>query len=429
MSSSETSASNQSTALTICLSVFVLFADCLSAPAVMSLSRLASVEVQLIMQLLLRGELLQLARCSRAMLHSADAPHVWRFVEPILVSADAAPPASTSLLRHVPLIFEWTPPRGVTDLGAISDTFLARLAGVPTERVSGVDAWRSSRWIPADAWLRVLSDERLSQVRSIALQPPIPVSEGVSASLITVMFRLRWLHTLRISDVATESDGSSALAALPSFPSLTALDIASYISIIEPAQFEPVAQCTQLRSLGWTVDDATWAALSQSPSFSRIERLQFRWITCDQWSARFRSIESMRSLRELHLYFLRSSESLASSVEGLAPLLPPSLRLLVLRPSLSINQRVSIDSMVRILSCSLAHVRLQLFLKPIGLNATDESDICEARRSFAEFNDALSLQPFKDSGRLSVRMCVASAPPPPLQPLVPKPPRCEPRRK
>lgn len=125
----------------------------------------------------------------------------------------------------------------------------------------------------------------------------------------------------------------------------------------------------------------------------------------------------MTCLRELHLYFLRTTPALAASVAGLAPLLP-SFRLLVLRPVLSIGQRVSVDSMLQILGCTPPQVRLQLLLKPNGLSRDDEGYIDEARRAFAEFNASLPLQRFKKRGRLSVRMCVTPAPV-----VAPKPPR------
>jgi hypothetical protein len=48
----------------------------------MSLARLADVELQLVMQGLDASELLQLARCSKQMMHAADSPFAWQHCNP-----------------------------------------------------------------------------------------------------------------------------------------------------------------------------------------------------------------------------------------------------------------------------------------------------------------------------------------------------------
>lgn len=214
----------------------------------MSLSTLATVEIQLIMQCLQRDDIARLASCSRSLHHAADAAHVWRFINPIRVPYDAAPLASASLRRHIPVILVWNPAAELKDGISLSDDLLSRVATYPADRVHGVDAWRSNRTIPWEEWARVLSDPRLQQLRFIAMHPPRYNEVGVPASLFLLMSALPLLHTLRCNDIGFETDGQSALRSLPLFPALTSLQIAAYWAPFRTWQLQPVAECRRLRS-------------------------------------------------------------------------------------------------------------------------------------------------------------------------------------
>jgi len=85
-------------------------------PTTMSLSQLATVELQLLLHFCDAPSALRLARCSRATLAAALQPFAWSHAEPLQLqlSADPSPPQAAqrlasprSLLRFVPLAVRW----------------------------------------------------------------------------------------------------------------------------------------------------------------------------------------------------------------------------------------------------------------------------------------------------------------------------------
>ena len=71
----------------------------------MSLSRLATVELQLIMQCCDQRTLLRLARCSRFTRQAASDPFAWRYISPAIISSalctdEVAPVTASNPARH-----------------------------------------------------------------------------------------------------------------------------------------------------------------------------------------------------------------------------------------------------------------------------------------------------------------------------------------
>lgn len=80
-------------------------------PFTMSLSRLATVELQLVMHCCDRRSLLTLARCSRSILRAARDDFAWRLLSPIVVPEAAGalrPELEQSLLRFCDVSVEWS---------------------------------------------------------------------------------------------------------------------------------------------------------------------------------------------------------------------------------------------------------------------------------------------------------------------------------
>ena len=70
-------------------------------------SRLAAVELQLIMRCCDQSTLLALARCSRFTLAAASSPFAWQLLSPINLQCDWPLLLSKSLLRHADIRVTW----------------------------------------------------------------------------------------------------------------------------------------------------------------------------------------------------------------------------------------------------------------------------------------------------------------------------------
>jgi hypothetical protein len=223
-------------------------------PSCDSLSQLANVELQLVMQFLDSNSLLKLARCSRQTLHCASHPSVWRnhLVDVFMTSTGPRmdPRATARSLVHV------RPLRAYLEGSVLisCDT----LAAVPN--LAAVHFFLARRLMSMSDWQRFLSlpvAQRLIEIELVLLN---------GFDTIHQLDGLPLLRTLKLQ--LTVGVQPSLLQPLTHAPSLTHVRISSPPGITSVALLMPLAGCSTLRQL-------ELAGLSHQPRALRLlmERL------------------------------------------------------------------------------------------------------------------------------------------------------------
>ena len=197
---------------------------------------LASVEVQLCMQLLDHRSRMAAARCSRRLLRECSDPFAWRSAAPFpvdsaQVAAIDAPLLERSLVRLPGLALRW---RRKGQVGFVEVAALPHLRGL---RVGAAAAS-----LEPHEWSGLLASPALQSLRSLhfghQLQLPVEAVRAATA--------LPQLHTLSLH--YPYSAASDLLATLPSAPALT--DLSLTVDCAAPHHvIDPVGQCAHLRSL------------------------------------------------------------------------------------------------------------------------------------------------------------------------------------
>ena len=206
-----------------------------AVPNSTGINRLAAVEHQLIMQCLRHPALLRLARCSRALRASADAPFAFRCCPPLLfhpppkLATVHFPQLLTQLVRHIPLALAW-------NSSLDSDVMTDLLSSAPfASRLRELDG-SHLRALVVGQWIQALAH---------------PSAQS--------------LHTLRL-DTQHGSPISAELAArITALPNLTHLAIRSLSleSSAHPAFFASLRGLRTLKLLRWQADASLLVGLPE----------------------------------------------------------------------------------------------------------------------------------------------------------------------
>jgi hypothetical protein len=229
-----------------------------SAPAFpRSLSRLADVELQLVMQFLDSNSLLKLARCSRQTLHCASHPSVWRrhLIDVAVTNAGPHKDARASARSLVHL----KPSRACLEGNElISCDTLAAVPNLAAVRFSGPVLIMST--LDRQRFLSLPVAQRLVEIE-LTLHAESDTLHQLSA--------LSLLHTVKLRLVAATSS-PSVLQPLVQVPSLTHVSISgpSNTYITPLSVMVPLVECVSMRSL-----ELAWV-LHRPPEFrTLVQRL------------------------------------------------------------------------------------------------------------------------------------------------------------
>lgn len=209
--------------------------------------RLADVEVAMVMHHLPVSQLLQLARCSRALMHAADCSFAFAHSTLRVSTLSAQPPrfAVSGLLRHACFSLLWT-----SDAESMTDSDLRLLLDLMThcsDRLRAISVVHEIA-IEPHLWHRVLAHPAAMHLRSLSLYSTRfgPVQFEVDGEMIARISQLPLLHTLRICPMPV---GSSVWLPLADCAALTDLSISDHNSYGFHSCLPLVAQCLHLRRL------------------------------------------------------------------------------------------------------------------------------------------------------------------------------------
>ena len=317
------------------------------------MQRLADVELQLVMQGLAAQEILKLARCSRFLLHAADAPFAWQYArlyldaKPELPSASPLlpkislpkriidwckktlvtqkpPPAKVPrLLRHAKVTIKWRKPTNLhTGVLAIASRFPA---------VYELDASYCGSYNPIHT-STVLSLPSMQQLRVVSIWDDTYIT-------MQAIVQLPYLHTLRLPD--SSDPGFSGLYLLSQAPALTSLHITKTFST-NSAQLVHVAACSKLRDLSlsrpWLYGLA-WPVFFAHPHIQQLHSLKVD-IFCARGTISVSApptqqeyVIAFASMHHLHTLHLARCDGVDLMLPALAH--APALRQLIIEPYLS----------------------------------------------------------------------------------------------
>jgi hypothetical protein len=228
----------------------------------MSLSRLATVEMQLIMHFLAAPSIVCLARCCHFTLACASEQFAWRFVPPLpIVFQFDEPPwfdarYSHSLLRFGGVTVRWTHTQPVLALQRPpDDAEVDALLNIPHIRVIN----STKRRLFAVSLAYLLAHPSLVGIASLEL-PIMCNADANCAQLLQQCVSLTHLNF--------DSDSSAVLlTALPQLSGLSSLAVRGNTSMVaDHSIYRPIHQCTVLRSLSlvWLQASLAHAILSSN---------------------------------------------------------------------------------------------------------------------------------------------------------------------
>jgi hypothetical protein len=241
----------------------------------MSLARLATVELQLIMQYCDVGSLLRLARCSSITLSSACSDFPWRFApsiaalfpSPILLQL-----RSSRLLRHCHVDLTCK----VSDAGRykvepLSDDEFASLLSV--QKVHSFDAIERFR-ISMDQWRAMMQHPNFNNITSLS----VALLEDVHVNFTSLLTHLQKLNHLHIRHVSGNLP-SGCLDALPALPALQSLHLA-YWGCDDSHGVASIRECAALKELSIvSVQHAFLAQLFVPDKLQQLHTLCVNYVT------------------------------------------------------------------------------------------------------------------------------------------------------
>jgi len=259
------------------------------------MNRLADVELQLVMQGLAAQEILALARCSRYLLHAADAPFAWQHTRLCLNATPGPPPIALprriigwcrALLQSRHSLKE--PPRllrhakvKIRSIAQVNEhlAILATAARMPDLVLYELDMSNGGQFHHIHLSL-VIGSPSMQQLRVLCMRSGTQCYAVVQNAII----KLPHLHTLRLqtsSDV-TGVPTASYLEFLSHVPALTSLHIHdTFTAVQSPSQLTHVAACSKLINLS-----VVWPSLygsSWSNFFTHHHTQQLRSLKLDKF--------------------------------------------------------------------------------------------------------------------------------------------------
>jgi len=275
------------------------------------MQRLADVELQLIMHGLAAQEILKLARCSRYLLHAADAPFAWKHarlcldvnhkVSPppvplpqrilgwcrsMIIASHLAREPPVRIVRHAKVVVTWRSRGPNWD----EDYYYAVLA--MASRVPSIYELRAGFIFPSARMGLVIGLPSMQQLRVLWVygQTNIDRYPAVTKAIV----RIPHLHTLHLvaSDDGSKNGNESGLGFLSQIPLLTALHIQDLK--VDPSRLAHIAECSKLveLSIKWPLFDAECASLFD------VDELYATFPTQQDFVIAF---AGMRHLHTLHL--------------------------------------------------------------------------------------------------------------------------------
>jgi len=248
------------------------------------MQRLADVELQLVMQGLTAQEILTLARCSRYLLHAADAPFAWRYTR-LCFGDDAKPvvppptvalpqrilgwcqrmlllaqkPKPPQLLRHAKVSIIWRADDVISNLRALEiASRIPAIYEINAAWCSGTYALNYTNFLfslPSTQQLRVLS-----------------ACDNLYPAIIKAIIQLPHLHTLHLRDTSFPSVSGLGLELLYQAPALTSLHIQD-----KPERLMHVAACSKLTDLSVLeprLDGFAWSVFFAHPHIQQLHSLK-----------------------------------------------------------------------------------------------------------------------------------------------------------
>ena len=285
-----------------------------SASAGAPFRRLATVELQLIMQHCDLSTLLALARCSRFTLHAASHSFAWRALSPLSFPTTVADLGANlrglRLLAHCDVALRWLPPKEGWRQPKVGDAELAAIESVP--RLVELDA--RAREVKSAQMRRLLSHPSLTGLTTLHCDAR-HMDDACTSQLPLHHARLRTLLLMM-------SRGSDAdprlLAPLPQLPALTDLSLDYGV---DQSDVEIIGRCASLRRLHLSnVEPAVLFAVLAAPARARLESLSLSYVNAgpasasphfgaaaaagaavsaadvQSWKASFENLQSLRAL-------------------------------------------------------------------------------------------------------------------------------------
>jgi len=304
------------------------------------MQRLADVELQLVMHGLAAREILKLARCSRCLLHAADAPFAWQHTR-LCVDAklesniailrriigwfrhpSTASGESPQLVRHTKVTLRW---RGDDGYLAV----LATASRVPALALYELDASNCGLFDPSH-WTLVLGSPCMQQLRVLRMDSGTHYGATHSVAMKAVV-QLPHLHTLHMRPPYYACSYASNLGLLSQVPALTALHIHDTFAALYSAR---IAACSKLVELAvyWPSSRGPcWPSFFARPQIQQLRSLKLdRFKVLRQEEEEF--VASFTGMRHLHTLHLASCDGIAVLMPALAH--APMLRLLTIEPDL-----------------------------------------------------------------------------------------------
>jgi hypothetical protein len=238
----------------------------------MSLSLLATVELQLIMQCLDQSSLLLLARCSRFTLHAAASEFAFSRLLPLVVDSADAIQLSTSLLRYRDVELRWRSDSDRSSQAPLSEREPDVLKTIEKIRVLDTRLF----WFPADllseSWTQILSLPRpaLQNLRGLIISH----QEG---ELMLCELLLQHVPTLQSLHVAARRWALfpwGFFEGLSRMPQLTELSVANVCAPDQGHLVPELKACTTLRTLKLDrIADSILERLLTVPDWTLIQHL------------------------------------------------------------------------------------------------------------------------------------------------------------
>lgn len=211
--------------------------QCRSVRISRRLDKLATVELQLVLQFLDTCNKLKTARCNRRLLQVVGHPFAWRYASPFIVTLRtlADLPPQPSLLRLIPLSLWIKHPYMPSDLDCLRK---------PPVNMVVRELHIDHAYIQCDEWSQLLLLPALQSLQLICTRTVIIPTHAVAHMAI--------LPQLRSLSIQNGEGVGETLVSLMSAPSLTHISVTLRIGTAELRGMQSISQCLQLRSLKLT---------------------------------------------------------------------------------------------------------------------------------------------------------------------------------
>ena len=276
------------------------------------MTRLADVELQLVMHGLQCGELLQFARCSQRLMHAAHSAFAWLHASPLHITLPT-PPMALHSLQHS-LLLRWASlsltvlpfanglsPGGRSwstsaDFKRLSGSELQQLQPESEaadrvrvrERAISIHALHSQALLPDAEWVRLLHMPCMQSLRVLRCgkigmdmhrERFASLRRAMATAFMRAVIHLPHLHTLQLVQYDADTGEYEWLALMPS---LTSLSVADVRGQQRERVLLPITACTKLR----TLSICELAAQSLRPFLMAPNLLQLQSLTLERFSCR-----------------------------------------------------------------------------------------------------------------------------------------------